>query len=282
MSNKCLEGTFATVSIQNDVAIKSFKDTISIDVWYRELFYLSLFQQTRISKILEADSKSFTITMSKYDGDLVDLACKLNHIERIALSDKIIDDILPVINLLHSRGVSHRDIKAPNIFYRQIDDDYEFFLGDFSKTTIKDTKKLYDTSLYSDPCQECDNRQTDLWMFGIVIWNFITRSASSHYSDLMMEYHAPESPYLDFRIVYPYIISDKLYNHLSNLLLYDGTKRLTSEITNPVFPDTLTKLVNKKLPDAVIKKLMFAAEYDEWESDYHVPFTEQDVIDALF
>lgn len=220
---KILEGSYGIVYFTNDYAIKKFKKD-AIHAFYVELFYLSILRKNfNVCKIVDIDFQNKTITMNKYEGNLQDLALVLNFEKRISLSHELIKQIHPVINILHSRGINHSDITPRNIFYLKTNEEYNFFLGDFSRTSVRNEEKTYSKNfgnnfLYIDPDKSSTNVETDLWCFGITIYQFILNNFNS---DQLLDLNKIEM-----------ICSN---NHLKHFLDKTGKNRKVVENTNPFF-----------------------------------------------
>ena len=235
------EGAYGLVHFEGNSAIKEFKDKTGYE-FYVELFYLSIFKGVEgICQIVDADPIERTITMKKYDGSLTMLSKILTLPERVKIADDIVKQILPVINLLHSRAINHADITPRNIFYIKNEDGYEFVLGDFSRASVTNEYKTYgsdqfgDTFLYTDPDRYSNNRESDRWYFGVTLWEFLIGSSCSIRPYEKLKYQVDNS-FLDFRFNYPRIpITNYLNLHLRDLLQGCGDQRRVVEITNSFF-----------------------------------------------
>lgn len=235
------QGTYGTIVFHGNTAIKTFT---SVRVFYKELFYLSLLRRYGVSKILSASAPDLTITMEKYDGSLVNLMSLLGYESRLYLAGKIIRQILPVINNIHSHGIAHKDISVANIFFRQDFDSmgvYEFYLGDFSLSSVFNEVNYHKQrhpqaphliNLYSDPDIRATMQQTDIWMFGVAIWEFISkdRFVVSFTNGL----------FLDYRKVFAndgvsHYITEDIYTALCRMLKYNAAERDTMCITMPIY-----------------------------------------------
>jgi len=242
-------GTYGTITFHENTAIKRFTN---IKIFYKELFYLSLFRRYKISQIITASSKDMTITMQRYDGSLVDLMHITNYEERLYLAGKIIRQILPVVHSLHSHGVAHKDITIANIFYNFDENSmglYEFYLGDFSLMSVFNDTNYHTArcpkfpnliNLYSDSDIGATIQQTDLWMFGVTIWEFISK-------DRVVE-HLSHGTFLDYKAVFmnagiSQYITDDIYQVLCALLRYNANERETTLSVEPIYK------VCKRKPD---------------------------------
>lgn len=227
-----MQGTYGTITFQGNTAIKQFSNP---KVFYKELFFLSLFKRYKIAQIIDASFIDMTITMERYDGSLIHLIGKTSYEERLYLAGKIIRQILPVIHSLHSHGVAHKDITTANIFYQQNATSlFEFYLGDFSlmsafnetnyhKVRIREFPDLI--NLYSDPDTRATIQQTDLWMFGVTLWEFVSK-------DRFIGRLTP-GDFLDYKQVFydegvSHYITTDVYKVLCDLLQYNACKRETT------------------------------------------------------
>lgn len=247
------EGAYGVVTFDEEYAYKRF-DESDIHVFYREVFYLSLFKGLKISQI-ERCSR-LQIVMKKYDGSLEDLMYRTTQMERAKIADEICSQLIPTLQEIHARGVKHRDITPANVFYNFRDNTYDFYLADFSLATVLDTNKPWNcaTCMRTDPDSNAWGRETDMWMFGVMIFEFITGRKNRYFVDSAL---SDGEKFLDFRKIMPFRISDKLYNFLCNSLNFSGGDRVVGEITNPLKkPDEeLNKnLVLKSLYRAGFKK----------------------------
>lgn len=234
------EGSYGIVSFEGDLAIKKFKhdDTLAFMV---ELFYLSFFKGCKgFCEIIDANVKEKTITMKRYDGSLSDLKIKLNRKERCVIAEKILNDILPAIDYLHNHGINHADIKCDNVFYSKMDGKYQFVLGDFSLTSVRNDRKTYGSlgfcdCLYADPDSNANKRQTDLWFFGITLWEFITGDykACIPCENLMYQ---EDTSYLDIEFNFDFVkLTPRLRYHLKSLLKLNASDREIAPITKSFF-----------------------------------------------
>lgn len=220
---KIFEGSYGIVYFNDKYAIKKFKNG-GIHAFYVELFYLSILQNySNICKIVDINFQEKTITMDKYEGNLHDLALILNEEDRINISKRLIHQIYPILNILHSRGINHSDITPRNIFYKKLNEEYQFFLGDFSRASVNNREKTYfpenfgENFIYIDPDQDSTNIDSDLWCFGVTLYQFI----SNNFENTILDINKINDIYL--------------YNSLKQFLNKTGRERKAIVISNPFF-----------------------------------------------
>jgi hypothetical protein len=81
------------------------------------------------------------ILMDQYEGAsdaLIGMRAPINIDNKIIIFDELIKQITPfLIKTKHPLfKFTHTDLKLENIFYRKINDDYKFYIGDFDKSSI--------------------------------------------------------------------------------------------------------------------------------------------------
>ena len=88
------------------------------------------------------------IIMEKMDGTLYDII--KTHIQDKPLFNMLIKsvkrDVRHAIKKMHESGIIHNDLKSSNIFYKIIDNQYKFYIGDFGMAQ-KSKKDLTDKNV---------------------------------------------------------------------------------------------------------------------------------------
>lgn len=246
--------TYGTVNLKRNEAEKVFNDE---DDFKRECFFLNYCKNfPNICRIKNFDSKSKKIVMKRYNCDLLDLSEKLELHERIHLSQFILEKMLKVIQNLHYNGIIHCDIKMENIFcdYEEIEKNLkriDFHLGDFSISRFEECNIDYNYNGYMNPPEynKKITKQTDIWMLGATIINFITKKT--------ILYENNEIGYFDFEKCFPEIHFPKdLTEVLKKLLMFNPQKRMKFEVCDEAIkiddfedynPNNLAKLCNNSI-----------------------------------
>tara|TARA_R110000803_G_scaffold80044_1_gene145787 strand:+ start:818 stop:1381 length:564 start_codon:yes stop_codon:yes gene_type:complete len=105
------------------------------------------------NKLSDISPKIFTyrdnwIIMEKMDGTLYDII--KTHIHDKPLFNMLIKsakrDVRCAIRKMHERSIIHNDMKSSNIFYKIIDNQYKFYIGDFGMAQ-KSKKDLTDKNV---------------------------------------------------------------------------------------------------------------------------------------
>ena len=169
ISNKCLinnkddlisYGATAYVYKKGDIAIKQLF-YMNLEKGLREIstmetikqqqnyYDLNKFKKTKTLgelKILPygdffhcEENKYFLIEMALFDGTLQDIFFDL----KIDEIKKMYHDILHTLYLLRELGIYHDDISLTNIFYKKINDEYIFALGDFGRMSVEPRYSFY-------------------------------------------------------------------------------------------------------------------------------------------
>lgn len=168
---------------QEKLMIKLIKNTRSVNAKYEcdamtHLYHPNIIQAVGIYKMKEY----IGIVMPYFEnGDLFDFLIE-NELSEYA-SRRIINQILEAVEYMHSKGYWHRDIKAENIFIRDIDEyGPNVVLGDlgfarkFSEGEI--SREYCGTYAYESPEMILKNGFTskvDLWAIGVLTFILLGR-----------------------------------------------------------------------------------------------------------
>lgn len=192
------------------------------DTFIRELFYLSYFKGcSHICQIKSYNFESKTITMQRYQTDLLHLSMILTYEERIRIMDTIIDQILISLQHLHSIGIIHGDLFVQNVFCNYDEGKIECFLGDFSLSCIRGFDRA-DYLITLIPEKNNLNTKYDIWCLGLLIQNFLFREIEpfrSHFEDSKKTIFNP------LEITENYKCTEKTFNYIQNFLVVNREER---------------------------------------------------------
>jgi len=190
-SNTLAIGNFGTIIHEkgNNFIIKEIEEN---RIFHVELFYLSIFKDCpNICQIIDYNISANQIKMVKYDYDLYQLSKLISFDKKIELVKDIITHVFIGLREMHSRGITHCDIRDENIFcnYDFENNKIECFVSDFSLTSIR-TLDYCAIDDYPNEYEEEDfnkNTQTklDIWCIFDVIKSFLDiRKDDSKFSKL--------------------------------------------------------------------------------------------------
>ena len=152
------DSTSIVYDIGNDKVIKISKNGKSLEKEARI--------QSKLPKNIAPKIFSYRdnwIIMEKMDGTLYDIIKEheadkplINMIKKFA---KI--SIKKSIKIMHGCGIIHNDLKLSNIFYKLIDNEFKFYIGDFGMATTS-KKNLNDANILMDIMFKRWNKSRDI------------------------------------------------------------------------------------------------------------------------
>jgi len=173
--NDGLEGVFCCKVVSK----KKFVDQLSIEHFRSELVTLEQTNHPNIVGLIDLfqDSLNFYIITEYCEGGSLDkFIISQGKIEE-GLARKVFLQVLEGLNHLHTKGISHRDIKAENVF---ICDNFTIKLGDFGFASGRDDllKTYCGTLTYCSPEVmnriPYDGKKADMWSCGILLYTMVT------------------------------------------------------------------------------------------------------------
>ena len=215
------EGSYGIVTVGDYDVVKSFKDTNDKNIFWKEVIIHTILDFDCFAKMYYYDYDSRTITLEKYQYDLLRLGESLPLHKRLYLVKQILDQCLNAVQIMHKLGIVHADIRADNIFCNFDEDEMtiQCFIGDFSIATIDNIGDNYDNYMMYKPPEYIYDKQIDIWMLAMAVIQFVTggRVLSENYDD----------DFYNFEQQVGYLIFDnKTSNLLKSMLRVDPEKRL--------------------------------------------------------
>ena len=206
-------------------------------------------KHTNIMKIDEVfmKKKYYCLIMDYSEiGDLLSLisTTKLTEYQK----KDIFFQLTVAISILHSKGITHSDIKPENCLMFKEDDRYILKLSDFGFAHYGIRNIRQGTLIYISPELLTDfpikDIKTDMWSLGVTLYNVYT------YKLLFFVKTTKEDLFKDIKkgIFYKKDFNnDILFNLICKLLVVDKKKRLSAnEVLNHTYFDEINKK-NKKL-----------------------------------
>lgn len=165
------KGSYGEITAgNNNTVIKKFNMRY---IYYRELFYLSLFKGCpNICQIVDYDHLEKRIMMTRYSYDLLILCEMLPKKVRIELANTIIEQVLIGLQQLHNKGIIHGDLVISNVFCNYEDNILKCYLGDFSLSCIHNFNRK-DIN-FCHPPETIKTTKFDIWSLGVLICNFLS------------------------------------------------------------------------------------------------------------
>lgn len=264
-------GTYGNVVVSKKSskhAVKTFKKT-DFKFFVRELWNLSLVKDVpHFCQLVSYDIDLCNFTMQRYETNLHDLSGVLSYDRRYSLTDDIVEQIDAAVSFLHSRKIAHNDISLSNIFcnYQKSTNKIECFLGDFSLSSINDDFKSHTEGefLYCDRDPSATNMESDVWSFGVSIFDFLTKL--NKWSDVEV---SQKSQHLDFLKMFPQNkIKSYTYKSMCSFLKLKGKDRPHVEVAENIeakFDKMEKKTKNQKTKKAI--SYLKRAGIDQYSED---------------
>lgn len=246
------EGTYGEVSFKNRKAIKKFKRLDDKITFWKEYFIMQLFSGVDgFVQIRDFDYEERTITMEKYDCDLLSLSEKLGKPEkRLPLVKDILDQCLKALKIFHGNGFIHGDLRAPNIMcnYNPTLNKIQCFIGDFSISSTNLLYPHYDEYYMYKPQDIILSKQIDIWMLGMSIIQFITGKIIPEIEDDYIFDYRSEFTCID--------LDEETQNLLDSMLLVDPDLRYSFPVYKNGFVNEFNKYyeINEAQGKPALKK----------------------------
>lgn len=237
-----MQGTYGTVEIQDDCAVKKFNNDDEKNIFWKEVIIMTMLKNIPgFVKIQGYNYDERTIVMDKYEYDLTTLSSTLPLHKRLFLVNSIMKQCLSAINVIHSKGIVHGDLKASNIMcdYNSETNEVSCYIGDFSISSINnlDIDNYSNYKMYKPPEPEA-SKQVDIWMLGMSMIEFITDNISEECSDSFQ---------YEYKMKFPYIILDNETEILlSSLLICDPETRFAFTTRDDNLNSHLLNWLNKR------------------------------------
>ena len=220
---------------------------------YNEIKFQNMVSHPNILKIKEVYKKNNTyLLVSDYSecGDLFDFidSCKNDKIKiTFDIKTKLISQLINALNALHKCNVTHGDIKMENCLIFKEDDEYILKLTDFGYSHFETEFYHFGTIQYISPeslpdavvytlglnklkiCKTQNNIYSDLWSFGVLMYNFYTNSPAFYIdekrgmTEIKMYKNILTANYNETLIK-----NELVKDLLSKLIIVDFNKRLLS------------------------------------------------------
>lgn len=213
----------------SDVAIKIINKLLLSNDWLAKQMRLEVEILKQISHknicnmidILQSKRYIYIVIQYASKGDLFEYI-KIHGVLPELQSKKYFKELIEAVNYLHSNNIIHRDIKPENIL---INDSDNILLTDFGFSSYQnenDVHHAYCGSITTIAPEIIKNnnycgKKSDIWSCGIVLYFLLNGKYPLTKSELKMNSKIDYSN-----------ISENAKDLLSQILLYEPTKRLTS------------------------------------------------------